>query len=158
MLESQAVTVEEAVDATEAGEEVWFVQSVPLKLIIIDRRLALMPLTSSGDVVGALLVRESTLLDTLLALFENLWDRATPLLLGTSGLTGDVAHQVDDDDNARVLGLMLAGLTDQAVATPRSTAGCVPGPGGASRILRRPAARSRFRRGPDPSAYGAPTT
>ncbi|MFD2796575.1 hypothetical protein ACFS27_23640 [Promicromonospora vindobonensis] len=120
MLESQAVTVEEAVDATEAGEEVRFAQRVPLKLIIVDRRLALMPLTSSGDVVGALLVRESTLLDALLALFENVWERATPLLLGTAGLTGDVAHQVDDDD-ARVLGLMLAGLTDQAVAKQLGT-------------------------------------
>ena len=120
MLESQAVTVEEAVEATEAGEEIRFAQRVPLKLIIIDRRLALMPLTSSGDVVGALLVRESTLLDALLALFENVWDRATPLLLGASGLTGDVAHQVDDDD-ARVLGLMLAGLTDQAVANQLGT-------------------------------------
>lgn len=120
MLENQSVTVEEAVDATEAGEEVRFARSVPLKLIVVDRRLALMPLTSSGDVVGALLVRESTLLDALRALFENVWDQATPLLLGTSGLTGDVAHQVDDDD-ARVLGLMLAGLTDQAVAKQLGT-------------------------------------
>ncbi|MFE7508324.1 helix-turn-helix domain-containing protein [Promicromonospora sp. NPDC057488] len=120
MLESQAVTVDEAVEATEAGEDVRFAERVPLKLILIDRRLALLPLTSSGDVVGALLVRESTLLDALLALFENVWDRSTPLLVGTSGLAGDVVEHVDDDD-ARVLGLLLAGLTDQAVAKQLGT-------------------------------------
>lgn len=120
MLETQAVTVEEALQATEAGEEVRFAKRVPLKLMIIDRQLALMPLTSSGDVVGALLVRESTLLDALMALFEIVWEQATPLLLGAFGLTGDVAHQVDDDD-ARILGLMLAGLTDQAVAKQLGT-------------------------------------
>ncbi|MFI2485463.1 hypothetical protein ACH47X_01070 [Promicromonospora kroppenstedtii] len=120
MLESQAVTVDEAVEATEAGEDVRFAERVPLKLILIDRRLALLPLTSSGDVVGALLVRESTLLDALLALFENVWDRSTPLLVGTSGLAGDVVEHVDDDD-ARVLGLLLAGLTDQAVANQLGT-------------------------------------
>lgn len=120
MLESQDVTVDEAVEATEAGEEVRFADGVPLKLMVVDRQLALMPLTSSGDVVGALLVRESTLLDALLALFENVWDRATPMLMGTSGLAGDVAQQVDDED-ARVLGLMLAGLTDQAVAKQLGT-------------------------------------
>ncbi|WP_051433066.1 hypothetical protein, partial [Promicromonospora kroppenstedtii] len=120
MLESQAVTVDEAVEATEAGEDVRFAERVPLKLILIDRRLALLPLTSSGDVVGALLVRESTLLDALLALFENVWDRSTPLLVGTSGLAGDVVEHVDDDD-AKVLGLLLAGLTDQAVANQLGT-------------------------------------
>ncbi|WP_020018113.1 helix-turn-helix domain-containing protein [Promicromonospora sukumoe] len=120
MLESQDVTIDEAVEATEAGEDVRFAERVPLKLILIDRRLALLPLTSSGDVVGALLVRESTLLDALLALFENVWDRSTPLLVGTSGLAGDVVEHVDDDD-ARVLGLLLAGLTDQAVAKQLGT-------------------------------------
>jgi len=120
MLESHDVTVDEAIEATDAGEEVRFADQVPLKLIIVDRRLALMPLTSSGDVVGALLVRESTLLDALIALFENVWDQATPMLVGTSGLTGDVAQQVDDED-AQVLGLLLAGLTDQAVAKQLGT-------------------------------------
>ncbi len=120
MLESQDVTVDEAVEATEAGEDVRFAEQVPLKLILVDCRLALLPLTSSGDVVGALLVRESTLLDALLALFENVWVRSTPLLVGTSGLAGDVVEHVDDDD-ARVLGLLLAGLTDQAVAKQLGT-------------------------------------
>ncbi|MFI9485710.1 helix-turn-helix domain-containing protein [Promicromonospora sp. NPDC052451] len=120
MLETQDVTVEETVEAADAGEEVRFAPSVPLKLIVVDRELALMPLTSSGDVVGALLVRESTLLDALMALFEIVWEQATPLLLGTSGLAGDLAHQVDDDD-ARILGLMLSGLTDQAVAKQLGT-------------------------------------
>ncbi|GGR73599.1 sugar-specific transcriptional regulator TrmB [Nocardioides luteus] len=120
MLESHDVTVDEAIEATEAGEEVRFADQVPLKLLVVDRRLALMPLTSSGDVVGALLVRESTLLDALIALFENVWDRATAMLVGTSGLTGDLAKQVDDED-AQVLGLLLAGLTDQAVAKQLGT-------------------------------------
>ncbi|MCP2262804.1 helix-turn-helix domain-containing protein [Promicromonospora thailandica] len=120
MLESQDVTVEETVEATDAGEEVRFAARVPLKLIVVDRELALLPLTSSGDVVGALLVRESTLLDALMALFEIVWEQASPLLLGASGLAGEVADHVDDDD-ARILGLMLSGLTDQAVAKQLGT-------------------------------------
>jgi len=120
MLETQAVTVDQTREATDAGEDVRFAQRVPLKLMVVDRQLALLPLTSSGDVVGALLVRESALLDALLALFEIVWEQATPLLVGTSGLGEGVAHQVDDDD-ARILGLMLAGLTDQAVAKQLGT-------------------------------------
>ena len=120
MLESHDVTVDEAIEATDAGEEVRFADQVPLKLIVVDRRPPDAARLPGLMLLGALLVRESTLLFyALIALFENVWDQATPMLVGP-GLTGDVAGQVDDED-AQVLGLLLAGLTDQAVAKQLGT-------------------------------------
>jgi DNA-binding NarL/FixJ family response regulator len=56
------------------------------------------------------------MLDALLALFDRVWRDGLPLVLGADGVvegsTGDGLPELD----ARILGLLLAGLTDQAVA------------------------------------------
>lgn len=119
MLTEGVNTYDQLIRAAESGEEIRVADRVPLKLVIIDRELAYLPIASEpGDVAdGALLVHESGLLDALVALFEVSWRQASPIAIAASGVK---APQVDDLD-ARVLTLLLAGLTDQAVATHLST-------------------------------------
>ncbi|MGW1710516.1 hypothetical protein ACWCP8_34780 [Streptomyces sp. NPDC002206] len=106
--------------ATAAGEQLRIVDAVPLKLLIADRELALVPIagsTSGSAAEGALLVRPSALLDALLALFDLFWERASPVTVTAEGLTKESARGNVDDVDGRILGLLAAGLNDQAVAS-----------------------------------------
>ncbi|MCI4066306.1 transcriptional regulator TrmB [Micromonospora sp. R77] len=100
--------------AHNAGEELRVAESLPLKLLIVDREIAIVPLVSSPDVAttGALLVHRSGLLDALIALFEREWATATEVVTSADGFSGTGV----DDLDVRILTLLLAGLTDQAVA------------------------------------------
>jgi DNA-binding CsgD family transcriptional regulator len=105
-----------ASDSLNAGEEVRVVQELPMRLLIVDRRIALVPLLSgAGSSIGALIVHSSGMLDALLALFDRVWRDGLPLVRGTNGMVEGPTDGLPDLD-ARILGLLLAGLTDQAVA------------------------------------------
>lgn len=96
------------------GEQARLVATLPLKLAIADRRVALVPLTSDQpSMVASALVHSCGLLDALIELFEVLWDRAAPLRL----------HQPAAGDNGGVsardhelLALMVAGMKDEDIA------------------------------------------
>ena len=102
------------------GEQIRVADRVPLRMIVADRELALIPLASAEDeergTVGALLVHPSALLDALLALFEHSWVAALDLSASTSDTATAVRDGLDAMD-LRVLTLMLSGLTDQAVGS-----------------------------------------
>jgi DNA-binding CsgD family transcriptional regulator len=80
-------------------------RDVPLKLLAVDRRMALLP--TAPDVVVE--VGPSSLLDALLRLFDLLWQQATPL----TGSADDGPLSLED---RHLLSLAAAGLTDQAIA------------------------------------------
>jgi DNA-binding CsgD family transcriptional regulator/DNA-binding MarR family transcriptional regulator len=80
-------------------------RDVPLKLVVVDRRIALLPTTS--DTVVEL--GPSNLLDALLRLFELLWQQASPL-------TPSTAEGPLTSEDRQLLSLAAAGLTDQAIA------------------------------------------
>ena len=118
----------EAVASLRRGLEVRVVEQLPMKLVLADADLALVPLAVATTAEqgadpapepGAVLLHRSGLLAALDALFENIWRRAHPLDL--AGLDG--AEPVEGEDDAptaldrQILSLLLAGLTDQAVAT-----------------------------------------
>ncbi|MFD0742789.1 TrmB family transcriptional regulator [Phytohabitans flavus] len=98
-----------------AGEQARLVETLPTKLAIADRELALLPLayaTAAHD--AALLVHPSGLLDALIALFETIWAVATPLALGDDDQpTADAGFTAAD---RQLLSLLVAGLTDEAAA------------------------------------------
>ncbi|MGW2088529.1 helix-turn-helix domain-containing protein [Streptomyces sp. NPDC001880] len=110
----------EIAQAQASGEEVRIADTVPLKLFIVDRELAIVPLLGSANAAkaGALLVHESSLLDALIALFESEWEKATQFVTSAGALQN--APAIDDLD-AQVLSLSLTGLTDQAIATQLRT-------------------------------------
>lgn len=113
----QAGFVDRVVESVTAGELARVVAEVPLRMLIADRSLALVQLTSRDDEgAGALLVHPSGLLDALLALFELVWARATEIMPTAEGITELAAQRIDETD-ARILTLLLAGLTDQAIGS-----------------------------------------
>ena len=60
------------------------------------------------------MVHASGLLDALVALFERMWAQASPLLLGADGAP-ELGSPLSGPDR-RLLSLMLAGRTDEAIA------------------------------------------
>jgi DNA-binding CsgD family transcriptional regulator/sugar-specific transcriptional regulator TrmB len=113
---------DEVVDSLQRGLEVRVVEELPLKLVLADDDLALVPLAvEPGGEPGAVLLQRSGLLAALDALFESVWRRAYPLELSRSGegvlLGDDLETDAPTDLDRQILGLLLAGLTDQAVAT-----------------------------------------
>jgi sugar-specific transcriptional regulator TrmB len=112
VLEEQGASAD-AVSAIRAGEEVRVVERLPIKLAVADRTLAMLPL-DGGPVPAAVLVHRSGLLDGLVALFEAVWERAWPL---RADLRTDLAGQALDETDQSVLTLLLAGLTDRAIAS-----------------------------------------
>lgn len=95
--------------------------TLPLRLLVTDRELALVPL-AAGTVVagggsgepGALLVRPSGLLDALVALFDLVWQRGHRVVGARDGDPELAAHPLDSLD-LRILSLLLSGLTDQSI-------------------------------------------
>ncbi|MFJ8544769.1 helix-turn-helix domain-containing protein [Streptomyces sp. NPDC093586] len=96
-------------------EQVRVVDRVPTKLVIADRTLALVPLTTRSSEPAALVVHASGLLELLSGLFESVWRGALPLRLGASGVTEQGPDGPDGTD-LEILSLLLAGLTDASVA------------------------------------------
>ncbi|MGW3729738.1 TrmB family transcriptional regulator [Streptomyces sp. F001] len=96
-------------------EQVRVVDQVPTKLVVADRALALVPLTSPVVEPAALVVHASGLLELLSGLFESVWRDALPLRMGDSGVTVEGPDGPDGTD-LEILSLLLAGLTDASVA------------------------------------------
>lgn len=101
----------------EDGEQVHVTENVPLKLVIIDRTTAFLPMASAAGPTGggALVVREGGLLDALIALFETLWSRSIPVTV-QAGTVTEKANGAIDELDAKILQLLLAGFTDLAVS------------------------------------------
>jgi DNA-binding CsgD family transcriptional regulator len=97
-----------------AGEQGRVLGDLPLKLLIIDGSIALLPLLSGveDDQPAALLIRPSVLVDSLVALFEALWRAAPPLRLDA----GSAAADEEEKDARTVVGLLAAGLGDARIA------------------------------------------
>jgi sugar-specific transcriptional regulator TrmB len=111
---------EETVASLRSGVEVRVADTLPMKLMLADSHLGLVPLNADphGE-PGAVLLHRSGLLAAMEALFEAAWLRAFPLEVST--VDGeDVVEELEPDGPAeldrRILALLLAGLTDQAVA------------------------------------------
>ncbi|WP_437063680.1 helix-turn-helix domain-containing protein [Streptomyces sp. enrichment culture] len=107
--------VTELTAALGRDEQVRVVDRVPTKLVVADRSLALVPLTSHTSEPAALVVHAGGLLELLSGLFESVWRDALPLRLGASGVREHGPQQPDGTD-LEILSLLLAGLTDASVA------------------------------------------
>ena len=118
-----------------AGEQARLAATVPTKLAVADRSLALLPLSLSprsrdgahdgtGDTLGApaqdtaqdtaVLVHPCGLLEALIALFDSVWAAASPLVIIAAGEVGAPGELTELDRS--LLSLLVAGLTDEAAA------------------------------------------
>lgn len=102
-----------------AGEQARVLAEAPLKLLLIDGRAALLPLTVGESVRGhrALVVRGSALVDALQALFEALWKQGAPVRargrFPDRGLLHDGGLTAEEQELVELLG---AGMTDESIA------------------------------------------
>jgi DNA-binding CsgD family transcriptional regulator len=97
---------------TELGGEVRTAAVLPLRMLIVDRELGLVPVNASDSRSGAILMRASGLITGLCALFDSVWRSAVPLYnrrrpRDVQGLT---------NQERAILNLLGQGLTDEVVA------------------------------------------
>lgn len=80
--------------------------SLPMKMVLVDDRAALLPLDPTG-MSGAVLMHAPVIVAAMRSYFELVWGRATPLGTRVSKLT---------PDQDQVLRLVITGMTDVAIA------------------------------------------
>lgn len=101
----------------EAGEQARVCAQVPLKLVMVDRALALLPVTadteSEREDHTAIFVHPCSLLTTLGMLFDMLWEQSLPLHWTSPRTASDGGL---DELDRTVLQLLTAGFKDQAIA------------------------------------------
>ena len=97
---------------------------LPIKMLMADDHIAVIPISSSPHVVdAAYVIHPSGLLDALVTLFEAEWARAVPL---AKVIGHDQPEQSDDAETGTLLTLLAAGQTDAGIAralgwSPRTT-------------------------------------
>ncbi|GAA4464404.1 helix-turn-helix transcriptional regulator [Phytohabitans houttuyneae] len=118
-------TFHETVASLHNGVKVRVVKELPMKLVLADADIGLVPLAAEpyGE-PGAVLLHRSGLLAALDALFESTWQHAHPLDLSIAGTDPAAADDLTERQpdgitplDRKILALLVAGLTDQAVAT-----------------------------------------
>lgn len=104
-------TVAYALWLTEHGGEIRTVPAVPMQLVVIDRSTALLPVSPVDARLGAIEVQSPGVLAAICALFEQVWNSATPLHEPAPRDDHDLTPQ-----QIEILRLLAAGLTDEALA------------------------------------------
>ncbi|CAM5560774.1 helix-turn-helix transcriptional regulator [Streptomyces atroolivaceus] len=134
-------TIEHANWLAGMGGEVRTSALLPIRMLIVDRSTALIPVRSDDTAVGAAVLTGEGMLTALHALFESVWAAAQPLAdapaCGADGLTAQ---------QATIIRLLAEGHTDEAIAkrlgvSPRTARRM------ANELMERLSARSRFEAG-----------
>lgn len=99
-----------------AGTELRLVPSLPLKLVMIDRRCAIMPLDLTRPDGPVLFLRSSSLLDTFYVLFEMIWAQSAPLALDAASPRDASRGAVRAATNEQLVPLLSAGFNDKTIA------------------------------------------
>ncbi|WP_213813630.1 helix-turn-helix transcriptional regulator [Glaciihabitans sp. dw_435] len=129
---------EETLRLSESGEESRIVPQLPVKLVIVDRSIALVSLSLDGVRADALVTQSPPMIDMLSDMYETYWARGLPLTANSrkdemlSALTesGTDAEPVVTSGRAAarattraatpeeqaIIALIGAGLTDEAIA------------------------------------------
>jgi sugar-specific transcriptional regulator TrmB len=100
------------------GEQARMLPALPFKMMIFDRRAAVISLDGqSSESTPTLLIHGSALVKALCLLFEFVWERATPIMFGRADGAGAGALDARSGEMADALiPLLAAGLNDKAIA------------------------------------------
>ncbi|MER5480876.1 helix-turn-helix domain-containing protein [Streptomyces sp. NPDC002734] len=135
---------------SELDSQVRTAPSLPVRLMILDRRTAIIPVDEGDSSAGALVLSGSGTVTALCALFESIWDSAVPLGENVSRERDERGLTAQEAETLRLLG---QGLTDEAVAkrlgVSARTARRI-----AADLLEKLDARSRFQAGAKAVAKG----
>jgi hypothetical protein len=105
--------------SSAAGEQARIRPELPIKLIISDDQLALIPAAvTSRSIDTTFVIHRSPILDALIALFEAEWAKAAPIPgAGTAPADASAtASGAPDAETAALLAMLAAGMTDGAIA------------------------------------------
>lgn len=94
-----------------AGEDARVLPGLPLKLVIVDRHTALLPLTLDSALAQTAVIHRSTLLDAMVILFESYWERALPLRESQRPTPDALSGQ-----DREILALLVSGAKDEVIA------------------------------------------
>jgi len=103
-------------DGRTSASEVRVHTKLPVKMLAIDRCVALVPLPRDDTTPVGVLIYPSAILEALLVLFEHVWDSAVALHMADAGVVSRPAAGTLSTDDKQLLSLLLAGLTDEAIA------------------------------------------
>jgi DNA-binding CsgD family transcriptional regulator/sugar-specific transcriptional regulator TrmB len=141
-LRNSQPTVAYATWLTSRGGQVRTVPTLPVRLLIVDRETAVIPMDEESSADGALFLKGNGILAALCELFDSVWQRAVPL--------GDVPDESDEHRPSTVeveyLRLLSDGHTDEVIArrlgvSPRTARRM------AAEVMEKLGARSRFQAG-----------
>ncbi|MFF3886320.1 transcriptional regulator TrmB [Streptomyces sp. NPDC001914] len=113
--------IHDAIDSLRNGVQLRVADQLPMKLMLADTELGLVPLATTPDgEPGAVLLHRSGLLDAMDTLFETVWRTSHPLALTADEEAEPTVEQEAEGPTAldrRILALLLAGATDLTAAT-----------------------------------------
>jgi len=96
----------------ERGSEVRTVPKLPLRMIISDRKIAVLPLDPHHGMAGISIHRDEAVVSSLQTLFEMTWASATPF-----GLTIASGEKGPTIEERAILELLSLGRSDMEIAT-----------------------------------------
>ncbi|TDC47179.1 hypothetical protein E1212_24985 [Jiangella ureilytica] len=124
VFETEALETPGALQAVRAGlrdgDQVRVHTRLPVKMLAIDRAVAMLPMARDDTTPVGVLIRRGAVLDALLELFDFVWATAVPLHVDSENSPPPREPFLDADDR-RLLSLLLSGLTDEAIAAHRGT-------------------------------------
>ncbi|MFC9535445.1 helix-turn-helix transcriptional regulator, partial [Streptomyces sp. NPDC056975] len=114
----QPDTARTLADVVAHGQQISVVEDLPIKMILVDGRAALLPLDPERDEVEpvALVVHRSGLLTGLQSLFEQHFAKGRRLGAHGAEGPGDGGGRELDSTDRQIVGLLHTGLTDAAIA------------------------------------------
>lgn len=104
-------TLEYAQWLSEMGSEVRTAATLPLRMLIVDRKIAVLPVKTDDSGAAAIVITSEGIVTALTALFNATWRAAAPLGAARRRDTDGLSAQ-----ERQVLRLLAAGLTDEAIA------------------------------------------
>ncbi|MET8948598.1 helix-turn-helix transcriptional regulator [Streptomyces sp. NPDC004542] len=117
---TDAVSLETALRGSAGGGEFRLSSRLPVKLVLFDRAVGLLPLHDDRPSAGSLEVHSPALVHALAALFEAVWEHAVPVSLESRQdrpAPRPAPEPARTDERTRaILGLMATGMKDDAIA------------------------------------------
>ncbi|MBW5485264.1 helix-turn-helix domain-containing protein [Streptomyces bambusae] len=138
---NDAATQEHVAWLSRRGGQVRTTTSLPVRMIIMDRRIAVLPVNTTDAHAGAVVLHGAGTVTALCALFESTWAQAAPL-----GSVPVYDAQGRSQQEKEVVQMLAEGMTDESIAkrlgvSPRTARRI------AADLMERLDARSRFEAG-----------
>lgn len=104
------------VEDVARGEEARTFSTLPFKMMIVDRSIAIITLESQRPEAPTLQIHRSALLEALCLLFEFVWEKATPIVPSRDGEVKVRSDLTGHEAAKALIPLLSAGLNDKAIA------------------------------------------